>query len=152
MEIPQERIQESKCPLIMDLMHTEFEKKMAAFVPIPISNNPSSEQIQKFDKMIDQKLRQYFSELKMICDYYGDTFIELKNEQEFIGQKQGLLIRLIGIKTEKNTTELLSSGSDIQRIDTELTRILGQYYAWKDAIIQYYDLPEDEESDDEEDF
>lgn len=152
MEIPQERIQESKCPLIMDLMHTEFEKKMVAFVPIPISNNPSSEQIQKFDKMIDQKLRQYFSELKMICDYYGDTFIELKNEQEFIGQKQGLLIRLIGIKTEKNTTELLNSGSDIQRIDTELTRILGQYYAWKDAIIQYYDLPEDEESDDEEDF
>lgn len=152
MEIPQERIQESKCPLIMDLMHTEFEKKMAAFVPIPISNNPSSEQIQKFDKMIDQKLRQYFSELKMICDYYGDTFIELKNEQEFIGQKQGLLIRLIGIKTEKNTTELLNSGSDIQRINTELTRILGQYYAWKDAIIQYYDLPEDEESDDEEDF
>lgn len=148
----QERIQESKCPLIMDLMHTEFEKKMAAFVPIPISNNPSSEQIQKFDKMIDQKLRQYFSELKMICDYYGDTFIELKNEQEFIGQKQGLLIRLVGIKTEKNTTELLNSGSDIQRIDTELTRILGQYYAWKDAIIQYYDLPEDEESDDEEDF
>ena len=152
MEIPQERIQESKCPLIMDLMHTEFEKKMAAFVPIPISNNPSSEQIQKFDKMIDQKLRQYFSELKMICDYYGDTFIELKNEQEFIGQKQGLLIRLVGIKTEKNTTELLNSGSDIQKIDTELTRILGQYYAWKDAIIQYYDLPEDEESDDEEDF
>lgn len=148
----QERIQESKCPLIMDLMHTEFEKKMAAFVPIPISNNPSSEQIQKFDEMIDQKLRQYFSELKMICDYYGDTFIELKNEQEFIGQKQGLLIRLVGIKTEKNTTELLNSGSDIQRIDTELTRILGQYYAWKDAIIQYYDLPEDEERDDEEDF
>lgn len=152
MEIPQERIQESKCPLIMDLMHTEFEKKMAAFVPIPISNNPSSEQIQIFDKMIDQKLRRYFSELKMICDYYGDTFIELKNEQEFIGQKQGLLIRLIGIITEKNTTELLNSGSDIQRIDTELTRILCQYYAWKDAIIQYYDLPEDEESDDEEDF
>lgn len=152
MEIPQERIQESKCPLIMDLMHTEFEKKMAAFVPIPISNNPSSEQIQIFDKMIDQKLRRYFSELKMICDYYGDTFIELKNEQEFIGQKQGLLIRLIGIITEKNTTELLNSGPDIQRIDTELTRILGQYYAWKDAIIQYYDLPEDEESDDEEDF
>lgn len=152
MEIPQERIQESKCQLIMDLMHTEFEKKMATFVSIPISNNPSSEQIQKFDKMIDQKLRQYFSELKMICDYYGDTFIELKNEQEFIGQKQGLLIRLIGIKTEKNTTELLNSGSDIQRIDTELTRILDQYYAWKDAIIQYYDLPEDEESDDEEDF
>lgn len=148
----QERIQESKCPLIMDLMHTEFEKKMAAFVPIPISNNPSSEQIQKFDEMIDQKLRQYFSELKMICDYYGDTFIELKNEQEFIGQKQGLLIRLVGIKTEKNTTELLNSGSDIQKIDTELTRILGKYYAWKDAIIQYYDLPEDEESDDEEDF
>jgi len=145
MEIPQERIQESKCPLIMDLMHQEFEKKMAAFVPIPISNNPSSEQIQKYDEMIDQKLRQYFCELKMICNYYGDTLIELKNEQEFIGQKQGLLIRLIGIKTEKNTTELLNSGSDIQRIDTELTRILGQYYAWKDAIIQYYDLPEDDE-------
>lgn len=152
MEIPQERIQESKCPLIMDLMHTEFEKKMAAFVPIPVSNNPSSEQIKKFDEMIDQKLRQYFSELKMICDYYRDTFIELKNEQEFIGQKQGLLIRLIGIKTEKIATALLNSGSDIQRIDAELTRILGQYYAWKDAIIQYYDLPEDEESDDEEDF
>lgn len=152
MEIPKERIQESKCPLIMDLMHTEFEKKMSAFVSIPISNNPSSEQIQKFDEMIDQKLRQYFSELKMICDYYGDTFIELKNEKEFIEQKQGLLIRLVGIKTEKNTTELLNSGSDIQRIDTELTRILGQYYAWKDAIIQYYDLPEDEESDDEDDF
>ena len=152
MEIPQERIQESKCPLIMDLMHTEFEKKMAAFVPISISNNPSSEQIQKFDEMIDQKLRQYFCELKMICDYYKDMFIELKNEQEFIGQKQGLLIRLIGIKTEKNATALLNSGSDIQRIDTELTRILSQYYAWKDAIIQYYDLPEDEESDDEEDF
>lgn len=152
MEIPQERIQESKCPLIMDLMHTEFEKKMAAFVPIPISNNPSSEQIQKFDEMIDQKLRQYFLELKMICDYYGDTFIELKNEQEFIEQKQGLLIRLVGIKTEKNTVELLNSGSDIQRIDAKLTRILGQYYAWKDAIIQYYDLPEDEESDDDEDF
>lgn len=152
MEIPQERIQESKCPLITDLMHSEFEKKMAAFVPIPISNNPSSEQIQKFDEMIDQKLRQYFLELKMICDYYKDTFIELKNEQEFIGQKQGLLIRLIGIKTEKNATALLNSGSDIQRIDTELTRILGLYYAWKDAIIQYYDLPEDEEGDDDEDF
>lgn len=153
MEIPQERIQESKCPLIMDLMHTEFEKKMATFVSIPISNNPSSEQIQKFDEMVDKKLRQYFLELKMICDYYKDTFIELKNEQEFIGQKQGLLIRLVGIETEKNATALLNSGSDIQRIDTELTRILGQYYAWKDAIIQYYDLPEDaEESDDEEDF
>lgn len=43
MEIPQERIQESKCPLIMDLMHTEFEKRMAAFVSIPISNSPSNE-------------------------------------------------------------------------------------------------------------
>lgn len=89
----------------------------------------------------------------MICDYYGDTFIELKNEQEFIGQKQGLLIRLVGMETEKNSVKILNNGSDIQRIDTELTRILGQYYAWKDAIIQYYDLPEnDEESDDEEDF
>lgn len=153
MEIPQERIQESKCPLIMDLMHTEFEKKLAAFCSIPVSNNPSSEQIKKFDEMIDQKLRQYFLELKMICDYYKDTFIELKNEQEFIGQKQGLLIRLVGIETEKNATALLNSRSDIQKIDTELTQILGQYYAWKDAIIQYYDLPEDnEESDDEEDF
>ena len=153
MEI-QERIEESKCPLIMDLMHSEFEKKMAAFVAIPVTQSPSNEQIQKFDEMIDQKLRQYFLELKMICDYYKDTFIELKNEQEFIGQKQGLLIRLVGIETEKNATALLNSGSDIQRIDTELTRILGQYYAWKDAIIQYYDLPEEDEECDEneEDF
>ena len=153
MEI-QERIQESKCPLIMDLMHSEFEKKMAAFVSIPIMQFPSNEQIQKFDEMIDQKLRQYFLELKMICDYYKDTFIELKNEQEFIGQKQGLLIRLVGIETEKNATALLNSGSDIQRIDSELTRILGQYYTWKDSIIKYYDLPEEDEECDEneEDF
>lgn len=153
MEI-QERIEESKCPLIMDLMHSEFEKKMAAFVSIPVTQFPSNEQIQKFDEMIDKKLRQYFLELKMICDYYKDTFIELKNEQEFIGQKQGLLIRLVGIETEKNATALLNSGSDIQRIDTELTRILGQYYAWKDSIIKYYDLPEEDEEHDEneEDF
>lgn len=152
MEI-QERIEESKCPLIMDLMHSEFEKKMAAFVSIPVTQFPSKEQIKKFDGMIDQKLRQYFLELKMICDYYKDTFIELKNEQEFIGQKQGLLIRLVGIETEKNATALLNSGSDIQRIDVELANILGRYYVWKDSIIKYYDLPEDdEESDDEEDF
>ena len=151
MEI-QERIQESKCPLIMDLMHSEFEKKMAAFVSIPVTQFPSNEQIQKFDEMIDQKLRQYFLELKMICDYYKDTFIELKNEQEFIGQKQGLLIRLVGIETEKNATALLNSGSDIQRIDAELADILGRYYVWKDSIIKYYYLSEDEESDDEEDF
>ena len=153
MEI-QERIEESKCPLIMDLMHSEFEKKMAAFVSIPITQFPSNEQIKKFDETIDQKLRQYFLELKMICDYYKDTFIELKNEQEFIGQKQGLLIRLVGIETEKNATALLNSGSDIQSIDAELTRILGQYYAWKDSIIKYYDLPEEDEECDEneEDF
>lgn len=151
MEI-QERIQESKCPLIMDLMHSEFEKKMAAFVSISVTQFPSNEQIQKFDEMIDQKLRQYFLELKMICDYYKDTFIELKNEQEFIGQKQGLLIRLVGIETEKNATALLNSGSDIQRIDAELADILGRYYVWKDSIIKYYDLSEDEESDGEEDF
>jgi len=150
MEI-QERIQESKCPLIMDLMHSEFEKKMAAFVSIPVTQFPSNEQIQKFDEMIDQKLRQYFLELKMICDYYKDTFIELKNEQEFIGQKQGLLIRLVGIETEKNATALLNSGSDIQRIDSELVNILGRYYVWKDSIIKYYDLSEDEESDNEND-
>ena len=76
MEI-QERIEESKCPLIMNLMHSEFEKKMAVFVVIPVTQSPSNEQIKKFDETIDQKLRQYFLELKMICDYYKDTFVEL---------------------------------------------------------------------------
>lgn len=140
-----ERIQKSKAPMIMKLMHNEFEKRMWKTISLEDS-------VDVNDRKVDAEIRQYFNELYAICTYYKEPFEELDNELEFIEQKQNLLIRIAGLDAEEKSLNLLKRERDIGKIDSELTQIIAQYYLRKDAILEYYNLPEKEEEEEEEDY
>lgn len=138
-----ERIQKSKAPMIMNLMHDEFEKRMWKTISLEDS-------VDLNDRKVDAEIRQYFNELRVICNYYNEPFEEFDNELEFIEQKQNFLIRIAGLDAEEKSLNLFKRERDIGKIDLELTQILAQYYLRKDEILEYYNLPEKEEEEDYE--